>query len=230
MGTGTQNHTGINSPDDRNPEGHSSNSAHSMPCIPVTYPHEEGLLLKIKGQYHKDPFNRRILESPRKFKNFEASKDRYICLKMCDWKVLCIPNIQEGERRLHKVIIDQAHSLLVHLGPKKTLTYLREHVWWETMGPDIQVFCNSCVTYQKSKPPMQKLYGLLNPLSIPSRPWDVIGVDFVGPLPESKDRDGRYNSITIIIDLLTAMVHLVPSRMDYTTKDVAEKLMFHEVY
>ena len=58
---------------------------------------------------------------------------------------------------------------------------------------------------------MQKLYGLLNPLSVPSKPWDTIGVDFVGPLPESKDRNGKYNSITVIIDLLITMVHKVPS-------------------
>ena len=57
----------------------------------------------------------------------------------------------------------------------------------------------------------------------------MIEVDFVGPLPESKDRNGKYNSITITIDLHTAMVHLVPSWTNYTAKDIA-KLMFNEVY
>ena len=64
---------------------------------------------------------------------------------------------------------------------------------------------------------------------MPAKPWEAIGVDFVGPLPESKDRDGHYDSITMVIDLLTAMVHLVPSRSNYTAKDIAE-LMFAEVY
>ena len=54
-------------------------------------------------------------------------------------------------------------------------------------------------------------------------------MDFVGPLPESKDRDASYDSITTVIDLLTGMVHLVPSRTNYTAKDVAE-LVFSEVY
>ena len=97
------------------------------------------------------------------------------------------------------------------------------------MSPDVQAFCNSCATCQKSKLPMQKPLGLLNPSTISSKPWDAIGVDFVGPLPESKDRNGKYDSITVTIDLLTAMVHLVPSRTDYTAKDIAE-LMFNEVY
>jgi len=51
----------------------------------------------------------------------------------------------------------------------------------------------------------------------------------MGPLPESKDRNGSYDSVMVIIDLLTAMIHLVPSRTTYMAKDVAE-LMFAEVY
>lgn len=72
-------------------------------------------------------------------------------------------------------------------------------------------------------------YGLLNPLEIHTQPWDAIGIDFVGPLPESKNRDGYFNAITTIIDLFSGMVHLVPSRIDYTAKQVAE-LVFSEVY
>ena len=41
--------------------------------------------------------------------------------------------------------------------------------------------------------------------------WEAIRIDFVSPLPESSDRDGTYNAIITIINLLTGMVHLVPS-------------------
>jgi transposase InsO family protein len=54
-------------------------------------------------------------------------------------------------------------------------------------------------------------------------------MDFVGPLPESKNRDGVFNSITVVIDLLTGMVHLVPSRINYTARQLAE-LMFESIY
>ena len=97
------------------------------------------------------------------------------------------------------------------------------------MVHNVATFCTLCTTCQRSKLPNQKPYGLLNPLLVPSTPWDAIGVDFVGPLPESKDRDGSYDSITVIIDLLTAMIHLVPSQMTYMAKDIAE-LMFTKVY
>jgi len=231
MGTGTQHNNERNQ--QRGSVSHNTDTSTNEQCstirILVTYPHEEKLLSQIKGQYHKDPFYKKILDSLHSFKNFETPDSGYIHLKLADRKVLCIPNIQEGERHLQETIIDQAHSLLAHLGHKKTLTYLREYVWWESMGPDVQAFCNSCITCQKSKPMTQKPYGLLNPLSVPSEPWGAIGVDFVGLFPESKDRNGEYDLITVIIDLLTAMVHLVPSQTNYTAKDIAE-LMFHEVY
>ena len=79
------------------------------------------------------------------------------------------------------------------------------------------------------KPSNQKPYGLLNPLSIPSNPWESIGMDFVGPLPESSNRDGTYDSITVVTCLLTSMVHLIPSRINYNARQLAE-LMFEEVY
>lgn len=106
---------------------------------------------------------------------------------------------------------------------------MRDHVWWKTMNNDLQSFCDSCVTCKRSKPSNQKPYRLLNPLEVPTAPWESIGIDFIRPLPESENRDGSFNVITVIIDLLTGMVHLVPSRTDYKAKDVAE-LIFEYVY
>lgn len=83
------------------------------------------------------------------------------------------------------------------------------------MSQDVMKYCDSCMVCRRSKPSTQKPHRFLNPLSIPTRPWDTIGIDFVGPLPVLKDRNGSYDSITVIIDLLTSMVHLVPSRTTY---------------
>ena len=54
-------------------------------------------------------------------------------------------------------------------------------------------------------------------------------MDFVGPLPESGNRDGFFDSITVVICLLTSMVHLIPSRTNYNASQLAE-LMFEHVY
>ena len=79
------------------------------------------------------------------------------------------------------------------------------------MVTDIKAYCETCNTCKMSKPSNQKPYRLLNLLAVPTYPWESVGIDFVGPLPESHNQDGQYNSITVVICLLTLMVHLVPS-------------------
>lgn len=204
----------------------------------------DGLQLEseLKGKYSADPFFRVILDSPKDFKNFYVVpenpdpknkkfrvKDELVFLKDKGRHLLCIPDVQINGRSPREVVILHAHSLLAHLGASKTLNLLRDHVWWKTMVRDVQTYCDTCMTCKRSKPNNQRPYGLLNPLSVPKEPWEGIGIDFVGPLPESKDRNASYDSITVIIDLLSGMVHLVPSRTNYTAKQIAE-LIFSEVY
>jgi len=53
-------------------------------------------------------------------------------------------------------------------------------------------------------------------------------MDFVGPLPTSNNRDGNFDSITVVICLLIAMVELIPSRINYKAPELAE-LMFTNI-
>jgi hypothetical protein len=186
------------------------------------------LLKELRGKYGTDPFFRSILEKPTEFRNFEVSEE-LVYLKDDHRRLLCIPKILVQGRSAREVVISEAHSMLAHLGASKNLDYLREYVWWKDMVSDVKAFCETCHTCKTSKPSNQKPYGLLNPLAVPNRPWESIGIDFVGPLPESGNRDGLYDSITVVICLLTSMVHLIPSRTNYNATQLAE-LMFENIY
>jgi hypothetical protein len=186
------------------------------------------LLAVLKDKYGQDTFFKTILDKLKDYRNFEVDNG-LVYVKLQDRKLLCIPKIIVDGRNVREIVIAEAHSLLAHLGVAKTLAYLRDHVWWKQMAADTVTYCSTCMTCRRSKPATQKPYGLLNPLEIPSYPWESIGVDFVGPLPESRNRDGTFNSITVVICLLTAMVHLIPSCEDYKAPQVAE-MMFDHVY
>ena len=168
-------------------------------------------LSELRGAYDKDPMFRVILEKPNEYRNFEVD-DRLIYLKESERRVLCIPRALIQGRSAREINISEAHSLLAHLGADKTLDYLRDNVWWKDIITNVKAFCETC---KMSKPSNQKPYGLLNPLGIPSYPWESVGIDFVGPLPESCNRDGQFDSLTVVICLLTAMVHLIPSHTNY---------------
>ena len=181
-----------------------------------------------QGYPHNSTF-KRFLENLTQFKNFEL-RNGLIYLKEKGYQLLCIPaDMVINGKSLQETFISEAHSLLAHLISVKTLAYLRDHIWWKTMSEDVQHFCETCVTCKRSKPNNQKPYGLLNPLEVSTDACEVIGIDFVSPLPKSADRDGSYNVITTVIDLLTGMVHLVPLRINYNANQVAE-LVFSEVY
>lgn len=183
---------------------------------------------RIVGRYKEDKFFAGILSQPKAYKNFELSNEQ-IFLHIDNHRVLCIPDIMIGNRCICKVLISHAHSILAHLGPLKTLTYLRENVWWKDMVNDVKVFCESCPTCQTSKPTNNLPYRLLEPLKVPTRPWEMIGIDFVGPLPKSHTLNGVFDMILVAIDHLTAMVHLVPTKQMYRARDIAE-VMFNLVY
>ena len=190
--------------------------------------HGLDLLAEFHGKYGLDPTFQDILAKPNEFQNFEV-EEHLVYLKKSEQKLLCIPKIEIQGRSACEIVISEAHSMLAHLGASKTLDYIRDHVWWKDMVSDVWAFCEMCHTCKISKPRNQKLYGLLNPLSVPSYPWESIGMDFVRPLPESGNQDGMFDSITVVICLLNSMVHLIPSRTNYNASQLAE-LMFEHVY
>ena len=64
------------------------------------------------------------------------------------------------------------------------------------MAQDIEVFCKSCGACAVAKDTNSKPRGLLHSLPIPDRPWQSIGIDFLGPLPQLNN----FDYLLVIID------------------------------
>ena len=92
------------------------------------------------------------------------------------------------------------------------------------MGADIELFCSLCALCQTTKDSTQKPVRLLHSLPIPDRPWQLVRLDFMGPLPKSKG----YDYLLVIIDRFTSQVHLLPTTTRATAKAVAW-LFFMEI-
>ena len=182
----------------------------------------------LKGRYAEDPAFKPILENPSNFTNFEIMDD-LIFFRSEGVIKLAVPDVKVNNQSVRELVIRQAHSILAHLGGHKTTMYLRDQVWWKTIVKDVTDYCKACPTCAISKSPTEKPRGLLQTMPVPSHPWQFIGIDFVGPLPESSNRNGSYDTICVIIDLLTAMVHLVPTCQTYKATDMAE-VIFDTVY
>jgi hypothetical protein len=78
--------------------------------------------------------------------------------------------------------------------------------WWPKINRLIWEYVKSCDTCARSKAPRHRLFELLRPLSIPTRPWGSITMDFIMDLPIVKAKD----SILVVVDRLTKMAHFTP--------------------
>ena len=75
------------------------------------------------------------------------------------------------------------------------------------MSIDVKRFMKSCNRCQRAKAGQVKS-GLLQPLSVPTRPWEDISMDFVMGLPRTQR---GHDAIYTFVDCLTKCVHLVPT-------------------
>ena len=186
---------------------------------------EDNLLNIIESSYKDDNTFGKILAKPEAHPRFGV-RDGLIWTKN-DFKrdVVCVPvSAMRQGRRIIETIINHAHEVMGHFGHYKTSQYVRKSYWWPSMGRDIESFCKSCGLCQTTKDSGQRPAGLLHTLPIPDRPWQSIGMDFMGPLPLSNN----YDYLLVVIDRLTSMVHLIPTTVKVTATEVA-KIFMQEV-
>ncbi len=60
---------------------------------------------------------------------------------------------------------------------------IKQRFWWRAMARDIREFVLACSVCARGKTSNRPPEGLLQPLSVPSRPWSHIALDFVTALP-----------------------------------------------
>jgi hypothetical protein len=131
-----------------------------------------------------------------------------------------VPNDLELRRRL----IHEVHDTPTggHMGLAKTMARLTTTCWWSGMKSMIADYVRGCTTCAAVKPSLQKPAGTLRPLPIPDKPWRTISIDFVGPLPGTKD---YYNYILVVVDKFSKMAHFIATNTNVTSKETAELLI-----
>lgn len=157
-----------------------------------------------------------------------ARKIKYIQLPKDD-KLLQLYDMNEiksmGEkylRKLHVVLINTAEKIVDsqkklelikryhddpifggHMGQKKLYEKLRSAYYWKNMHRDIAKFVKQCEKCALCKPK----HGVKVPMKIthtPQRPFDVVIIDTIGPLPKS--HNGNQYAVTLVCDLTKYLV------------------------
>jgi len=72
-------------------------------------------------------------------------------------------------------------------------------------------------TCQRNKNHIEQPAGKLMPNSIPEKPWAHISADFITKLPLAQG----YDSILVVVDRLTKIVHFIPTMEKTSAKELA---------
>ena len=172
----------------------------------------------VKTGYQDDSMFAKILAKPHHYPGFRMVDGVIFTKNRLGTDCVCIPRSRlKGKRALPEIVIDHAHNTIGHLGPQRTSEYARRWFWWPRMGREIDKFCNSCGTCLMMKTSNRPKPGLLHNMPIPSRPWQSVGMDFVGPFPDC----GGYNYLWVVLCRLTSLVHLVPVTVRTTATELA---------
>ncbi|UYV78997.1 hypothetical protein LAZ67_17000580, partial [Cordylochernes scorpioides] len=75
-----------------------------------------------------------------------------------------------------------------HLGVARTMYQIKSKYFWLSMLKDVSEFVKTCHLCQSTKGSNQLPSGLLQPIPPANFPFERIGIDFVGPLPSTKNR------------------------------------------
>jgi len=160
----------------------------------------------IREGYVNDKVFKKVLEKPEDHPDFSI-RDKFIWRKNRGGEdVLCVPTSNSKGTTLHGRIIEQAHTIVGHFGPLKTSEYIRHWYWWPRLQYEVEKYGESCERCVRSKGEYRSPRGKLHSLPTPLRPWESIGMDFIGPFPESEG----FDYLWVIICRLSSMIHLIP--------------------
>ncbi|KAJ9523973.1 hypothetical protein QJQ45_022376 [Haematococcus lacustris] len=174
------------------------------------------VLLTIQEGYKQDPW----FEDDHNTQNLRLS-DSGIWYRDKQVVVPDVPGLRKG-------ILYELHNATTsgHGGLEKTFQAVASHFWWPGMHAFVTAYVRGCQVCQRNKSSTKKPAGLLQPLPVPEYPWDSVSMDFVVKLPKS---EAGNDSILVVVDRLTKMVHLMAMTEKSGGIQVA-KLFFDNVF
>lgn len=170
---------------------------------------------------------RRIAEAPSRYPQFRIQND--VIYKYCShgstangfmpsWRIV----VKESDK---KAILKKFHDepLSAHQGYFKTLNKIKLEYYWPNMSSEIKLYVRNCDICKSAKPTNQIQRAEMGKQRVATRPWQILQIDFIGPLPRSKS---GYLYILVVVDTFTKFVHVSPLRVA-TTKTTCRVLEDH---
>ncbi|UYV61067.1 K02A2.6-like, partial [Cordylochernes scorpioides] len=130
--------------------------------------------------------------------------------------LLVVPRVRR------KDILKEYHNHMIcgHLGVTRTMHRLKDKYFWPSMLKDVVEYVRTCHLCQSRKGSNQLPAGLLHPIPAANYPFERVGIDFLGPLPSTKNRK---KWMIVLTDYYTKYAE-TKAVIDATAREVAKFL------
>lgn len=136
---------------------------------------------------------------------YRKTKLRYPELETKEW-LMVVP------REKRRDIIQSHHDppTCGHLGISKTLARINRRYYWPKCHIDVSRYVRNCQVCIQTKPEQKPPVGqMLSAQPTATKPWDILSIDIVGPLPRS---NSGFVYILSILDCFSKYILLFPIR------------------
>ena len=127
--------------------------------------------------------------------------------------------------QLHHDIVHAHHDSMMtgHPGQWKALELVSCNYWWPGISHYVASYMAGCNVCNHCKSFLMQKVGKLTPNRILTCHWEVISVDTIRELLESKG----YNTILVVVDRLSKHIHAVPTVTTVDSTGVAHLFLEH---
>ncbi|MBW0589359.1 hypothetical protein O181_129074 [Austropuccinia psidii MF-1] len=125
------------------------------------------------------------------------------------------------DRSLINIVLKKCHDrpFSPHLSEDRTREKVKTCIWWPMWQEDVVEYFKTCDRCQKANKSTCKTLGNMIKIQEPSRPWEIVHMDWVTGLPPGGDRS--YNACLVTVDRFSKTPIFLPSHKDDTAMDTA---------
>ncbi|MBW0541824.1 hypothetical protein O181_081539, partial [Austropuccinia psidii MF-1] len=125
------------------------------------------------------------------------------------------------DRSLINLVLNECHDspFSGHLSEDRTREKVKTCIWWPMWQKNVAEYCKTCDRFQKANKSTGKRLGNMIKIQEPSRPWEIVHMDWVTGLPPGGDRS--YDACLVIVDRFSKSPIFLPCHKDDAAMDTA---------
>jgi exonuclease III len=130
--------------------------------------------------------------------------------------------------KLRRQVLRHFHTspLSAHAGRKRVIHLVSRHFWWQSLSKDVRNWVRRCAVCARRKVPRPMHVGPQRHLQV-KRPWQTVGIDFVGPCLETTEGNKYIMTIVDHFSRYPMAIAVPDQRAETVMRVLMERVVAH---